>query len=273
MSFFKNERIKERERGFSQIQQIQNNLNDSFSIHYSCESFYNTDGRTPRIASISTLNFGSEQIKSFSIHKQAQIKSYDFKHLTEEQFNECELRMLKSFNSFLKENFDKNYVHWRMNSSDYGFEAINTRYQILSNSSDVIDIKDKYKFDLSQILKLIYTKSYAEHGELGKLFTLKDINKYDSIKIISGKEEAEEFQFKNWNKIQSSTQAKVNIFKKIVDDINTKNLKTNSKWFKTYGISLKGIAEAINNNIYLRILWWIILVIIGAFIKDYVLQE
>jgi hypothetical protein len=56
--------------------------NKSIVIHYACESFVTTHGRTPRVTSICMRYLGTAQTKSFSIYLQAQFEQKDFNNLS-----------------------------------------------------------------------------------------------------------------------------------------------------------------------------------------------
>jgi hypothetical protein len=49
MAFFTSERLEDRRRGQKKVQELKEARNKTIVIHYSCESFFNIHGRTPRI--------------------------------------------------------------------------------------------------------------------------------------------------------------------------------------------------------------------------------
>ena len=66
--FFTSKRLTERAEGLDLLREILKDKNKSVVIHYSCESFVTTHGRTPRVTSICMRYLGTAQTKSFSIH-------------------------------------------------------------------------------------------------------------------------------------------------------------------------------------------------------------
>lgn len=88
---------------------ILDSRDESFFIHYSCESLNDSNEcLSPRITSIVVLNFGKEQAESFSIHLSAEslgIKRDDIKN----HYDEIEKDLLTKFNEFLASNIESSY--------------------------------------------------------------------------------------------------------------------------------------------------------------------
>jgi hypothetical protein len=67
--------MNNKRRALQRLQVIANSLNNTFVIHYSCESFADKkEGYSPRISSIAVKDFDSAQTYSFSIHKTAELE-------------------------------------------------------------------------------------------------------------------------------------------------------------------------------------------------------
>ena len=146
MGIFKSHRLDLRKKGLERIERINKDRSDTLLIHYSCESFLNTNGRTPRIVSISLMDLATSQTNTFSIHLQAQFLKFDFNNLTEDEFDECEMKMLEEYYLFLDRNKTKYFIHWGMINSSYGFKAIDNRFRILGGNP--IEIENKFKINL-----------------------------------------------------------------------------------------------------------------------------
>lgn len=79
---------KRRKNTLQLLNDIENKQDNVLIIHYSCESFYNTnDGRTPRITSVVIRNFATGQTASFSIHKSAEQMGALYKEINEDTMN------------------------------------------------------------------------------------------------------------------------------------------------------------------------------------------
>jgi hypothetical protein len=266
MGLFKSKRLVERKRGLKRINEINDNPSDTYLIHYSCESFFNTNGRTPRIVSISLMNFDNSQTETFSIHLEAQFKKYDFNNLTEPEFDICEKSMLDSYYDFLKKNTTKRYVHWTMINSNFGFKAIDNRYKILGGIPT--EIEHKFKIDLGETLCLIYGYGYEKDKDGGRLYNLSIRNKINILNFLKGSLEAEAFNDKKWLELHNSTLVKTKVFRNIINLVNNNKFKTKTNCFKIYGISLESFSEIINNHILLKIIWWFVILLLGFFLKD-----
>lgn len=266
MKILKSHRLSLREKGLKRIELIKNNSSETLLIHYSCESFLNTNGRSPRIVSISIMDLETSQTNTYSIHLQAQFLKYDFNNLTEIEFDECEKKMLSEYYKFLQKNKTKYFVHWSMNNSNYGFKAIDNRYRILGGRPN--EIENKFKINLGETLCLIYSDFYSKDGNGGKLHNLSFLNNFKPREFLKGSEEAECFENREWLKLHYSTLSKVKLFKLIIDKTANDELKVNSTKKEIYGISLSSFNEMINNNIVLKMVWWFVLVFIGILIKE-----
>jgi hypothetical protein len=246
MKLLKSHRLEEINSGKNFINKILSEKSTTYFIHYSCESFENLNGNTPRIASISLMNFESLQIISFSIHLEAQIQGFDFKKLNDKEFNLCEKLMLNNYYKFLKENNSSNYVHWLMNTPTYGFEAINNRYKILKEKPT--NIKDHLKINLTEVLCLIYGYDYELDKPDGRLIQLCKRNNISPLGLLTGSEEAELFHKRDWLTLSNSTNAKVKSLLYIIRKHNKKELKTKSNIINRYGLTLRGLNELKNKE-------------------------
>jgi len=94
---FSSSRLIERKEGLDKLNEITKDKSKSLIIHYSSESFITSHGRTPRVTSISVRSMEIAQMKSFSIHIQAQFDGKDFSQLTQQDYDDLEKKMLKEF--------------------------------------------------------------------------------------------------------------------------------------------------------------------------------
>ncbi|WP_366182575.1 hypothetical protein [Flavobacterium ovatum] len=189
--FFTSKRLSERAEGLELLKEILKNKNKSVIIHYSCESFVTTHGRTPRVTSICMRYLGTSQTKSFSIHLQAQFEQKDFNNLTIDDYDELEKKMLNEFYEFTKKHKDFKWVHWNMRDSNYGFEAIANRYRILGGEASEID--EDRRYDFPRVLSKIYTHGYEKDKPDGRLLNLANSNNITTIDALKGVEEAKAF--------------------------------------------------------------------------------
>jgi hypothetical protein len=264
VSFFKSKRLEERIEGKNEINEILRDKSKSLIIHYSCESFFNTMGRTPRVTAITIQEIKSGTVKSFSIHLQSQFIGLDFRSLTEQEYDRVEKSMLDDFFKFVDEHKNKGYrwVHWHMRNSSYGFEAIENRYRILGGTP--ISVEEDFKYDLPRILSLIYSGGYEDDNPDGRLINLCKRNNITQRNALTGKKEADAFQNKEYLNLHSSTLRKSDMISGILRKIELNKLKVKTTTFKIYGLNPRGIIEIVQNNLVLTITYSLILYFVGS---------
>ncbi|MBT1706417.1 hypothetical protein [Chryseosolibacter indicus] len=260
--FFESKRLSERREGLKELEELTRDKNKTLIIHYSCESFVTTHGKTPRVTSICIRNFRSGQTKSFSIHLQAQFDKNDFNNLTDEQYDQLEKKMLDDFYQFVKQHKDHRWIHWNMRDANFGFEAIANRYKILGGEPYELD--EDRKYDLPRILGKIYTYGYERNEPDGRLLNLANRNKITLRHALKGSDEAKAYEDKKYLELHQSTLRKVDIMDSIVDRTDKNELKVNVKKKDIYGLTLPGIVEIVKNNWMLVALWTLIVYILGA---------
>lgn len=260
--FFTSKRLTERAEGLDLLREILKDKNKSVVIHYSCESFVTTHGRTPRVTSICMRYLGTAQTKSFSIHLQAQFDQKDFNNLSIADYDELEKKMLNEFYDFAKNHKDFKWIHWNMRDSNYGFEAIANRYRILGG--EAFEIDEDRRFDFPRILSKIYTHGYEKNRPDGRLLNLANRNDITTVDALKGVDESTAFDNKEYLKLHKSTLRKVDIIDSIIDRTDKNELKVVSKTKHIYGLTIPGIIEIVKNNWILILIWTILFYILGA---------
>lgn len=210
-----------------------------FVIHYSCESFYDPEGgRTPRITSIVCRNLGSGQTQSFSIHQVAELPSFaGFDPW--EKYDTIEHKVLDNFFQFVREhNAHAFWCHWNMRDINYGFPAIEHRYEVLNGSP--VKIPDERKYDLARILVAKYGKRYAGHPRLREIMKLNKITHRD---FLSGEDEAKAFKDRNFLELHQSTLRKADVISSLLEMASFNRLKTDAPFWDREGGSIRLLWE------------------------------
>jgi hypothetical protein len=203
-------------------------------IHYSCESFIERpNGASPRITSIAVRKLDSAQTVSFSIHQIAEEQGVAFSDI-EGLYDRLERNMLDAFFVYLSGHQGNKYIHWNMRDINYGFAAIEHRYRVLGGIPSILD--DFKKFDLSRLLIDIYGVGYIGHPRLEKLLKRNNIRPLD---FLSGSEEAEAFENRNYVALHRSTLRKVDVLANITERCHDKTLKTETTWWEMHGGNLR----------------------------------
>lgn len=268
MKIFNSSRLRERKQGLELLNELLKDKLKCNVIHYSCESFVTNHGNTPRVTSICVMNLRTAQTKSFSIHLQAQIKGLDFNNLSDNEYDTLEKEMLNEFSSFVSINATHKWIHWNMRDSNYGFEAINNRIRILKGTT--FQIPDDFKYDFPRILGRLFTYGYEKNKPKGRLLNLAVRNNISTVNAMTGKDEADAFDNKEYLKLHISTLRKVDIIESIIHRVENEELKVNSKKKHIYGLSFNGIIAIIKETPWLLVLMSIIGYLIGSALEPIV---
>lgn len=189
--------------------------NNVWVVHYSCESFYERPaGQSPRITSIAVRNLGSGQTTSFSIHKAAERQGIEFEKI-DSSYNELEKKMLSEYFEFLKARQGAGYLHWNMRDVNYGFQAIEHRFEVLKGKPYVVP--DDAKFDLSRLMVNIYGDDYIGHPRLESIMQK---NNMEVLDFLNGRQEAEAFETKQFAALHQSTLRKSHVIANIARKVH-----------------------------------------------------
>lgn len=231
-------RLKRRKDVWVKIEALQDQAATTLVVHYSCESFYDkTDGKTPRVTSLAVRNLASGQTDSFSIHQIAEERHLPFNQIAE-HYDELEKQMLDRFFDFLRTRQHCNWIHWNMRDVNYGFAAIEHRSRVLGGYP--VQVSEDRKFDLSRALVDLYGVGYIGHP---RLETLLEKNKITAKDFLTGKQEADAFDNKEFVRLHQSTLRKVDCLANLFERSLNGTLKTNATWTDRHGFSLAAVAE------------------------------
>ena len=258
-------RLKRRKKAMTYIHDLSRREDHVLLIHYSCESFYNRpEGRTPRVTSIAIRSYLSGQTSSFSIHKIAELKGVKYNDI-QNNYDDLEKEMLSEFFEFIKTHKTHDWIHWNMRDINYGFAAIEHRLKVLGGNPEKIE--ESKKFDLARALVALYGVGYIGHPRLEKIM---EKNKITNMNFLSGKEESDAFESKDYVKLHQSTLRKVDVLANILGRTIDGNLQTNAKWSEIYGFRPKAIGELIKEHWVFSLLGFIGLIIgIVASVKSF----
>lgn len=268
---FNSPRLRERRAGLDLLKDITKDKGKCLIIHYSCESFITNHGLTPRITSICIKSLSTGQTISFSIHLQAQFTGLNINALSNDEYDQLELAMLTEFSEYVKKHSSFKWVHWNMRDSNYGFEAINNRIRILKGIN--FDIDDDRKYDFPRILALIYTMQYEKNKPKGRLLNLAIRNNIGTENALTGSEEANAFDEKQYLKLHMSTLKKVDIIEGIITRANNSDLTVMTGNIHIYGLTIPGIFKLVKDTPWLLLIatavGYILNLIIEPIIKNY----
>ena len=229
--------------GWATLDQVFKDAANSWIVHYSCESFYERpEGRSPRITSIAVRKLDSGQTTSFSIHQIAERQHIEFSKI-EDHYDDLEKKMLDGFYELVASHRGMRYLHWNMRDVNYGFAALDHRYTILGGTP--ITIGDEKKVDIARLLIDIYGKGYIDHPRLEKLITINHIKPLD---FMTGKQEADAFESRNFVGLHQSTLRKVDILANIATLAHERSLETRTTWWEMHGGHFRGVFNWVAEN-------------------------
>lgn len=144
-----------------------------------------------------------------------------------------------------------------MRDGNYGFSAIEHRFQVLGGDPYVVP--DDKKFDIARALVALFGRQYTPHGEFGRFHALIELNSMTDKSALTGKQEADAFEAGEYIKLHQSTLRKVDCMSNIVERAIDGSLITNATWKDKYGAHPKALVE------YVREHWlWSIIVMMAV---------
>lgn len=179
------------------VQELENSQHTKQTIrviHYGCESWYSVKDRPVIISCIAIVDLATKEEIAFS------LTDYDC-----ETDSEKEKLLLNAYYKYLRETPDALYVHWNMNTSEYGFVAIDKRYKFLTGQDAPYIIPKEKRYDLDDLISSKYGKKYVEHPKLPTLISLNSLHRRF---CLSGKEESDKFEAKEFGDIKRSVLEK-----------------------------------------------------------------
>ena len=146
--------------------------------------------------------------------------------------------MLDGFYEFVRANRDKYWLHWNMRDTTYGFLAIAHRYRVLGGRPE--DISDDHLENLASLLIKVYGRRYVPDPRMEQLMNLNGISSKD---FLSGKEEAQAFEAKDYFRLHLSTLRKVSVIQSFARQEYEGTLKTNATLRDQLGTSVAAWVE------------------------------
>lgn len=239
-------RIQKRKETRKELDALYEKAEHILIIHYSCESFYDIkDERTPRVTSIAVRNLKTAQTESFSIHKIAERHHVNISDIPG-KYDELEKEMLSDFFEFLRYRQIFHFIHWNMRDGNYGFSAIEHRFQVLGGEPYVVP--DDKKFDLARALVALFGRQYVNHGSAGRFHEIIKLNHMTDKSALTGKEEADTFESGDYIKLNQSTLRKVDCMSNIVERTVDGSLVTKASWKDKYGAHPKAVIEYVKQH-------------------------
>ncbi|HDM8091822.1 TPA: hypothetical protein PXN44_002652 [Yersinia enterocolitica] len=259
--------IKDRKESIAIINKAFANPMQCYVIHYSCESFYNQkSGQSTRITSIALRNLANAQTHHWALNRSAELLKIDVNDPA--NLDKLETDLLNKYFEFIKNYSNFTYIHWNMRDNNYGFQALQHRYEVLGGTPFIL--QDDKKVDLARLAVSIYGRNYigheAKNGRKGRMLALVEKNKIADKDVMTGEQEAEAYTNAKYRELEMSTLRKVDVLCNIAERINDKSLKTNNKWYSVRSYHPLWILESMKEH-WILTLMGILIVFISIFQK------
>lgn len=241
--------LKERKIARKNLGSLVEDPSKVLCIHYSESQTYDDDygNISPIITSIVIKSLDDTIDKQFAIHFEADKAGIPIDQI-QDSYRELELRILKSYNDFVKRHKHCIWLHWDMKNIHFGFEAIRHRYEkIFEGLDDYYEIPSFSKYSLFKILEGMYGEGFVKGTD--KLRTLMTTNNsdVDLPQYLERQVESSEFESKNFKSVIDSVDCKVDFLKKAVKKLVDKKLLIQNK--NKYSIFIDIITHPIFNLI------------------------
>lgn len=227
-------------------------------VHYACQSFAPGKGiKSPRITAFAARNLGTGQTETFSLHAEAELLGLNPVGVLA-RLDQLERSMLDKVFAFLRVNARNAFLHWKMRSSTFGFQAIEHRYQVLGGTP--VQIGEQSRFDLAWLIEEIYGPGYvpAPHFE-----NLAKLNKIPLGGFLPGAAEAEAFVRSDYLAVQRSTAAKVGLLFDIAHRTQARTLATETSWI-SMNLGIVREAAALFRDNPVKALAGILIAVVGG---------
>ena len=199
---------------------IQGREENTYSIHYACSGFYYGGAIAPSICAISLVNLRTKEVYTFALHNYI---------IQGKSLIESEQQLLVDFVNFYKSLNNPIFIHWAMDSLEYGFKAIFARaenfgiYDFDLGKMQDINLNNLIDYNLGDF-KNIQPKADINLNNLIDYNLIKslEINNCKQITVMNGKDEAICFNKRDFNLVKLFIEGKVygilNLFEKYISN-------------------------------------------------------
>ncbi|MFT3909357.1 MAG: hypothetical protein QM737_08035 [Ferruginibacter sp.] len=224
---------EKKDRALQVLNGINNNPGQALLIHYSRQGLNDNElgTATPRIIAIMIKSLDSKTICCFAIHHEAE-KAKVIRENIVDYYDFLEERLIRGFNTFVKEHSGYKWLHWDMNDVHFGFEAIEHRYKVLidEDGKDFSTVPFQNRINVNELLKDIYSSNYEKEPLLENLMKTNNKGNYKEG-FLTLPEEALAFRQLDFPKILESLRCKVNFLLDVVKKSIAQTLKIGKRNF------------------------------------------
>ena len=238
-------------------------------IHYSCQSFNRIEaGKSAIISTIAVYSLHSDTIASFDIQTAAEKLRIDYSNIANpDNMKKIETDLLQDFFDYIKVDQRCVYLHWNMRDSQYGFQALNRRYSVLTGKNPEYVIPENKQINLAKLFEDYFGTNYVSDPKIKSIVELNP-----SLKpryMMYGAEEADAFDEGRYNDLHKSTLSKVRLFYNFLRMVDDNQLIVSTPLYKSFGISLQVLYEIVKEQWWWALLTFFIGTLLGAIIGNF----
>jgi hypothetical protein len=167
-----------------------------YVVHYACGNLYQGQ---PEISAVAFRELLTESMSVFSqIDRETDREKY----------------VVSTSIEFISQNRGAHFIHWNMNTADFGFQAIENRYHRLRLTADPLPPLPAldHLIDLDAAIALGYGEDYADHPKLRNLGALNGVS---FRHFLSGRDEADRLARSEHADVRRSLDEKVSLIAKL----------------------------------------------------------
>ncbi len=214
-----------------QLRSLLDNPEQAVVIHYSRQNLNDNERgmATPRIIAILIKSLDGVTTNCFAIHHEAEKARIILENI-EDYYDLLEERLLVGFNSFVKQNPGRKWMHWDMNDVHFSFEAIEHRYKVLVEDSGdgYVQVPDIDRINLNQLIKAIYSSNYEKDPQLDNLMRTNNSGQLRDG-FLTLPQEAQAFKQLGFPSILESLRSKVNFLLDVIEKAANNSLKVGKR--------------------------------------------
>jgi hypothetical protein len=164
-------------------------------VHYGCESFIDAKDRPPAVSCIAVASLSNGTRVAFSLADTP----------PESEPIDREIALFERFYEHLGQHRESLIIHWNMNSSTFGFAALNNRYRYIKQQEPPHEPAEHLLYDLDDIIGSEYGETYVQHPKFYNLASLNEIGLYS---FLQGKDEAIRYKNGDYAAVAASVSTK-----------------------------------------------------------------
>jgi hypothetical protein len=195
---------------------------DLYVVHCSTEPLAADPVRTPRVFAVGLRHVVSGQVVTFAAHRTAEQQRMQISRQPR-QLEKLEAASLQEFFAFLADRPCAVLLHWNMNGTRFGFEALAQRYRLHWGSPPVLPPPCQ-RFDLAAFLKRKFGGDYTDHPRLDSLVRL---NGLIGAAYLDEEKAADAWRRGDWAGLEGSLVFKLGAIEALYRLLRENKLRTN----------------------------------------------